>query len=485
MKLKDSSLFCSLGHIGGKWVPADTGATFDVYSPTDGGLLGTVPAMGAKETRWSIEAAAAALGSWRALSVKERAFVLRRWFELVMENMDDLAVIMTSEQGKPISEARGEVAYGASYLEWFAEEARRVYGDTLSHQHTDKRLVVIKQPVGVCGAITPWNFPSSMITRKAGPALAAGCTMVLKPALKTPFSALALCELARRAGVPPGVLNVVTGDSGEIGGELTANPLVRKLSFTGSTAVGRQLMGQCADTVKKISLELGGNAPFIVFDDADMDAAVDGVIASKFRNTGQTCVCANRILVQNSIYDVFAEKICGAVSKLVTGSGFDENTDLGPLVDPIAVEKVEAHIADAVSRGGQVLTGGHRHSLGGNFFQPTVISEAAPGMRVAREETFGPLAPLFRFSTEAEAITMANDTEFGLAAYFYSRDVSRVWRVSEALECGMVGVNTGIISSEVVPFGGVKASGIGREGSKYGIEEFLEIKCMCVGGIDA
>ena len=485
MKLKDPSLFRSLGYVGGKWVPADTGATFDVYSPTDGSPLGTVPAMGAQETRRSIESAVAALGSWRALSVKERALVLRRWFELVMENLDDLAVIMTSEQGKPLSEARGEVAYGASYLEWFAEEARRVYGDTLSHQHTDKRLVVTKQPVGVCGAITPWNYPSSMITRKAAPALAAGCTMVLKPALKTPYSALALCELAWRAGVPPGVLNVVTGDSGQIGGELTANPLVRKISFTGSTEVGRQLMGQCADTVKKISLELGGNAPFIVFDDADMDAAVDGAIASKFRNTGQTCVCANRILVQDSIYDAFAEKICTAVSKLVTGSGFDENVDLGPLVNTAAVEKVEAHIADAVSRGGEVLTGGHRHPLGGTFFQPTVISGAAPGMRVAREETFGPLAPLFRFSTEAEAITMANDTEFGLAAYFYTRDVSRVWRVSEALECGMVGVNTGIISSEVVPFGGVKASGIGREGSKYGIEEFLEIKCMCVGGIDA
>jgi succinate-semialdehyde dehydrogenase/glutarate-semialdehyde dehydrogenase len=401
-----------------------------------------------------------------------------------MENRDDLAIIMTSEQGKPLREARGEVTYAASFLEWSSEEGKRIYGETLSHQQPDKRLVVMKQPVGVCAAVTPWNFPSAMITRKTGPALAAGCTVVLKPAPQTPYSALALCELAHRAGIPAGVLNVITGDEQEIGKELTANPIVRKLTFTGSTAVGKLLMRQCADTVKKISLELGGNAPFIVFGDADIDAAVEGAVSSKFRNTGQTCVCANRILIQDVIYDEFAEKFCAAVSKLDVGNGFQENIDLGPLIDLAAVEKVEAHTADAVARGARVLVGGGRHKLGGSFFEPTVLTGVTREMLVAREETFGPLAPLFRFSSEAEAVTMANDTEFGLASYFFTRDVSRVWRVSEALEYGMVGVNTGIISSEIVPFGGMKESGIGREGSKYGIDEFLEIKCVCTGGIE-
>lgn len=483
MKLKDRTLLRDRCYIGGKWVSADAGATSEIFNPADGGLLGTVPDMGAEETRRAIEAAAAAFQTWGRLPAKKRSKIIRRWFELVMENREDLAAIMTSEMGKPLAEARGEVAYAASYLEWFSEEAKRIYGDTLSHQHPDKRLVVIKQPVGVCGAITPWNFPSAMITRKVAPALAAGCTMVLKPAPQSPYSALALCELSRRAGVPEGVFNVVTGDEEKIGAALTGSPLVRKLSFTGSTVVGKLLMRDCAGTVKKISLELGGNAPFIVFEDADIDAAVAGAVASKFRNTGQTCVCANRFLVQESVYDAFTEKLCTAVSKLVAGNGFDENVDLGPLVDMAAVEKVEAHIADAVSKGARVLAGGDRHPLGGTFFEPTILSGAVPGMRVAREETFGPLAPLFRFKTETEALAMANDTEFGLAAYFYSRDVGRVWRVSEALEYGMVGINTGLISSEVVPFGGMKESGIGREGSKYGIEEFIEIKCMCIAGI--
>jgi succinate-semialdehyde dehydrogenase/glutarate-semialdehyde dehydrogenase len=485
MKLNDPTLLRDKCYINGVWMPADTGATSNIFNPADGSLLGSVPVMGAQETNRAIAAAAAAFPAWRALSAKKRSMIIRRWFEQVMENRDDLAVIMTSEMGKALPEARGEVTYGASYLEWFAEEAKRVYGDTMNHQHTDKRLVVIKQPIGVCGAITPWNFPSSMITRKAAPALAAGCTMVLKPAPQTPYSALALCELARRAGMPDGVLNVVTGDEVAIGQELTANPLVRKLSFTGSTAVGKLLLRACADTVKKVSLELGGNAPFIVFDDADIDAAVEGAIASKFRNTGQTCVCANRMLVQETVYDLFAEKLRHAASELVVGDGFADGTDLGPLVDAAALEKVEGHIADAVSKGARVVFGGDRHPLGRTFFNPTILSDVTPGMRVAREETFGPLAPLFRFSTEADAIKMANDTEFGLAAYFFSRDVSRVWRVAEALEYGMVGINTGLISSEVVPFGGVKESGIGREGSKYGIEEFLEIKCMCLGGMGA
>jgi succinate-semialdehyde dehydrogenase / glutarate-semialdehyde dehydrogenase len=483
MELKDRSLFRDQCYIDGKWIHSDSGEATEIYNPADGSSLGRVPMMGTSETRRAIEAAGVAFSSWGGLPAKKRSLAIHRWYDLVMENLDDLAVIMTSEQGKPFREARGEVAYAASFLEWFSEEAKRVYGDTLSHQHPDKRLVVMKQPVGVCAAITPWNFPSAMITRKTAPALAAGCTVVLKPAPQTPYSALALCELAHRAGIPAGVLNVVTGDEQVIGKELTANPMVRKLTFTGSTAVGKLLMRQCADTVKKISLELGGNAPFIVFGDADIDAAVEGAVSSKFRNTGQTCVCANRILVQDDIYDAFAEKLCAAVSRLRVGNGCEENTDLGPLIDMAAVDKVEAHTADAVARGARVLAGGGRHKLGGTFFDPTILAGVTGEMLVAGEETFGPLAPLFRFSTEAEAVAMANDTEFGLAAYFFTRDVSRVWRVSEALEYGMVGVNTGIISSEVVPFGGMKESGIGREGSKYGIDEFLEIKCVCTGGI--
>ena len=484
MKLKDRSLFRDQCCIDGRWIHSDSGGTTEIFSPADGGLLGTVPSLGVAETRRAIEAAAGAFPSWRSLPAKKRSQVIHRWFELVMESCDDLAVIMTAEQGKPLREARGEIAYAASFLEWFSEEGKRIYGDTFSYHHPNKRLVVMKQPIGVCAAITPWNFPAAMITRKAGPALAAGCTLVLKPAPQTPYSALALCELAQRAGMPAGVLNVVTGDERIIGGELSTNPTVRKLTFTGSTAVGKQLMRQCADTVKKISLELGGNAPFIVFDDADIDTAVKGAVSSKFRNTGQTCVCANRILVQDAVYDEFAEKFSAAVAKLTVGNGFEENIDLGPLIDMAAVEKVEAHTADAVARGARVLAGGRRHKLGGTFFEPTILSGVTGEMLVAREETFGPLAPLFRFSTEAEAVTMANNTEFGLAAYFYTRDVNRAWRVSEGLEYGMVGINTGIISSEVVPFGGMKESGIGREGSKYGIDEFLEIKCVCTGGIE-
>ena len=408
---------------------------------------------------------------------------MRRWFDLMMANHEDLAQLMTAEQGKPISESRGEVAYAASFLEWFGEEAKRVYGDTIPAPQADKRIVVVKEPIGVVACITPWNFPLAMITRKAGPAIAAGCTVVLKPASQTPFSALALAELAERAGVPQGVFNVITGSASEIGGELTSNPTVRKLSFTGSTETGKLLMAQCATTVKKLSLELGGNAPFIVFDDADLDAAVEGAIASKYRNTGQTCVCANRLLVQDSVYDAFAKKLASAVATLKPSPGTDATATQGPLIDDKAVAKVESHIADAMSKGAKVLIGGKRHALGGRFFEPTILTDVTPAMAVAREETFGPVAPLFRFTTEAEAIALANDTEFGLAAYFYGRDVGRVWRVAEALEYGIVGINTGIISTEVAPFGGVKESGLGREGSKYGLEEFLEIKYLCLGGI--
>jgi succinate-semialdehyde dehydrogenase / glutarate-semialdehyde dehydrogenase len=409
--------------------------------------------------------------------------VMRRWFDLMMANQEDLARLMTTEQGKPLAESRGEVAYAASFLEWFGEEAKRVYGDTIPGHQADKRIVVIKEPIGVVACITPWNFPLAMITRKAGPAIAAGCTVVLKPASQTPFSALALAELAERAGVPRGVFNVITGSATEIGGELTANPTVRKLSFTGSTATGKVLMAQCAATVKKLSLELGGNAPFIVFDDADLDAAVEGAILSKYRNTGQTCVCANRLLVQDRVYDAFAAKLATAVRKLTPAPGFDEGATQGPLIDDRAVAKVESHIADATSKGAEVLVGGKRHARGGRFFEPTILTGVTPAMAVAREETFGPVAPLFRFATDEDAIALANDTEFGLAAYFYGRDIGRIWRVAEALEYGIVGINTGIISTEVAPFGGVKESGIGREGSKYGIEEFLEIKYLCLGGI--
>ena len=483
MQLKDKTLFRQQCYIDGKWVDADSRATISVNNPADNSTLGTVPKMGASETRRAIEAADRALPAWRAKTAKERANILRKWFNLMIENQEDLAQLMTAEQGKPLTESRGEIAYSGSFIEWFAEEGKRIYGDTIPSHGSDKRIVVLKQPIGVCVAITPWNFPSAMLTRKAGPALAAGCTMVLKPASQTPYSALALCELAERAGVPKGVLSCVTGSATEIGAEMTSNPIVRKLSFTGSTEIGKVLMAQCAGTVKKLSLELGGNAPFIVFDDADLDMAVKGAIASKYRNAGQTCVCANRILVQDGVYDAFARKLADSVSSMKVGPGTETGTVIGPLIDMKAVEKVEDHIGDAVKKGAKVVVGGKRHALGGSFFQPTVLTEVNTQMKVTREETFGPVAPLFRFSTDEQAIEMANDTVYGLAAYFYSRDVGRVWRVSEALDYGIVGVNTGFISTEVAPFGGMKESGIGREGSKYGIEEYLEVKYLCMGGI--
>ncbi len=482
--LIDQGLFRQDCYIDGAWAGADSGATAPVTNPANGDVIGSVPDCGAAETRMALQAAQAALPGWRGLTAKERALKMRAWYELIMANQEDLAVIMTTEQGKPLAESRGEIAYAASFIEWFSEESKRVYGDVIPQHQADKRIVVIKQPIGVCVAITPWNFPAAMITRKAGAALAAGCTMVIKPALETPYSALALCELAARAGIPPGVLSVVTGDAKAIGGEMTSSAIVRKLSFTGSTAVGRLLMEQCASTVKKVSLELGGNAPFIVFDDADIDAAVEGAMASKYRNSGQTCVCANRFLVQDGVYDEFARKFSDAVkSQLTVGNGLDAGVAQGPLINDAAVEKIESHIADAIGKGAKVATGGARHALGGTFFQPTILTDVSPAMVVAREETFGPLAPLFRFESEEQAIQMANDTEFGLASYFYSRDLARVWRVSEALEYGMVGINAGIISTEIAPFGGVKSSGIGREGSKYGIEDYLEIKYLCIGGI--
>ncbi|MFQ5534399.1 MAG: NADP-dependent succinate-semialdehyde dehydrogenase [Sphingomonadales bacterium] len=484
MNLKDATLFREQCYADGRWVAADDGATVNVSNPATNSMLGTVPNMGAAETASAIDAADAALVEWRAKTAKERAVILRRWHDLMIENQEDLAVLMTAEQGKPLAESKGEVAYAASFLEWFAEEAKRIYGDVIPTHKNDTRIVVIRQPIGVVAAITPWNFPSAMITRKVAPALAAGCTVVCKPAGQTPYSALALAELGERAGLPKGVFNVVTGSARAIGGELTSNPVVRKLTFTGSTEIGKLLMRQCSDTLKKVSLELGGNAPFIVFDDADLDAAVAGAMASKYRNTGQTCVCANRILVQDSVYDAFAARLARAVAGLRIGDGLKGETDQGPLIDMAAVEKVEEHIANAVGQGAKVVAGGSRHELGGTFFEPTILVEVTPDMMVAREETFGPVAPLFRFKNEAQAIEMANDTEFGLAAYFYARDMGRAWRVSEALEYGIVGVNTGIISTEVAPFGGVKESGIGREGSKYGIDDFVEIKYMCVGGID-
>ena len=482
--LTDPKLFHQACYVGGTWVSARSGETISVDNPATGEIVGTVPKLGAAETREAIEAAERALPAWRKKTGKERAAVLRKWFDLMVQHQDDLARLMTIEQGKVLTESRGEVVYAAGFLEWFGEEAKRVYGDTIPGHQPDKRIIVIKQPVGVVACITPWNFPLAMITRKAGPAIAAGCTVVLKPASQTPFSALALAELGERAGIPPGVLNVVTGAASEIGGELTANPVVRKLSFTGSTEIGKVLMAQCAGTIKKISLELGGNAPFIVFDDADLDRAVEGAMASKYRNSGQTCVCVNRILVQDRVYDEFAAKLSEAVRKLKPAPGLEAEATQGPLIDDRAVRKVEEHIDDALSKGARIVIGGHRHSLGGRFFEPTVLADVTPAMMVAREETFGPLAPLFRFKTEREAIELANATEFGLAAYFYGRDVARVWRVAEALESGMVGINTGLISTEVAPFGGVKESGLGREGSKYGIEEFLEIKYLCLGGIE-
>ncbi|HDX8797491.1 TPA: NADP-dependent succinate-semialdehyde dehydrogenase [Klebsiella michiganensis] len=467
--------------INGRWRDASSKETLAVTNPANGQQLGNVPKMGAAETREAIDAAAGALPAWRALTAKERSSILRRWFELMMEHQDDLAHLMTLEQGKPLAEAKGEISYAASFIEWFAEEGKRIYGDTIPGHQADKRLLVIKQPIGVTAAITPWNFPSAMITRKAGPALAAGCTMVLKPASQTPFSALALAELANRAGIPEGVFNVVTGSASEVGGELTGNPLVRKLSFTGSTEIGRQLMEQCAKDIKKVSLELGGNAPFIVFDDADLDKAVEGALASKFRNAGQTCVCANRLYVQDGVYDRFAEKLQQAVSKLQIGDGLQPNVTIGPLIDEKAIAKVQEHIADALGKGARIVTGGKVHELGGNFFQPTILVDVPGDAKVAKEETFGPLAPLFRFKDEADVIAQANDTEFGLAAYFYARDLGRVFRVGEALEYGIIGINTGLISTEVAPFGGVKSSGLGREGSKYGIDDYLEIKYMCIG----
>jgi len=483
MQLKDKSLFRQQCYIDGAWADADSGETLKVTNPATDEVLGTVPKMGANETRRAIEAANAAWPAWRAKTAKQRADIIRRWFNLMLENQDDLGLLMTLEQGKPLPEAKGEIVYAASFLEWFAEEGRRAYGDVIPSHMADRRVVVIKEPIGVCAAITPWNFPAAMITRKAGPALAAGCPMVVKPATATPYSALALAELAERAGVPKGVFSVVTGSAGAIGGEMTSNPIVRKLTFTGSTEIGKILMQQCAGTVKKVSMELGGNAPFIVFDDADLDAAVEGAMASKYRNAGQTCVCANRLLVQDGVYDAFAAKLAEAVSGLKVGDGVDEGVSQGPLIDMAAVEKVEEHIADALSKGARVVVGGSRHELGHSFFQPTILADVDTSMKVTKEETFGPLAPLFRFKTEEEAIQMANDTEFGLAAYFFSRDMGRVWRVSEGLEYGIVGANVGIISTEVAPFGGVKESGIGREGSHYGLDEFMEVKYICMGGV--
>ena len=484
LKLKDSKLFRQQNYVNGGWEDADSGKVIEVNNPATAEVLGTVPKAGAAETKRAIQAAEAAMPAWRAKSAGERSNILRKWFELIMANQEDLAVLMTAEQGKPLAEAKGEIAYAASFVEWFAEEAKRVYGDVIPGHQADKRIVVIKQPIGVVAAITPWNFPAAMITRKISPALAVGCTVVCKPASQTPFSALALAELAERAGVPKGVFNIVCGSAREIGGEMTSSPIVRKLTFTGSTEVGKLLMAQCAETVKKVSLELGGNAPFLVFDDADLDAAVVGAMQSKFRNTGQTCVCANRIYVQDGVYDAFAEKLGKAMAGLRIGDGLKGETDQGPLIDKAALEKVEEHIADAVSHGAKIVTGGKPSDLGGTFFQPTLLREVTSEMKVSQEETFGPVAPLFRFKTEAEAIKLANDTPFGLAAYFYARDLARVWRVAEAIESGIVGINTGLISTAVAPFGGVKESGIGREGSKYGIEDFVEVKYLCMGGVD-
>ncbi|MCW5573986.1 MAG: NADP-dependent succinate-semialdehyde dehydrogenase [Steroidobacteraceae bacterium] len=483
MKLKDATLLRQQCFIDGTWVDADDRRTLEVTNPASGAKLGTVPHMGAAETRRAIDAAARAQPAWAARTAKDRANILRRWSELMLANQDDLATLMTAEQGKPLAESKGEIAYAASFLEWFGEEAKRIYGDVIPGHQPDKRILVLRQPVGVVAAITPWNFPSAMITRKAGPALAAGCTFVCKPATQTPYSALALAELATRAGVPAGVFSMLTGGATEIGGELTSNPIVRKLTFTGSTGVGKKLMAQSAGTLKKLSLELGGNAPFIVFDDADLDAAVDGAIASKYRNTGQTCVCANRLLVQDGVYEAFTAKLVEAVARLRIGDGLAGPTEQGPLIDAKAVAKVEEHIADALAQGAKLAFGGKRHALGGTFFEPTILTGVTPEMMVAREETFGPVAPLFRFGTEAEAIAMANDTEFGLAAYFYTRDLARSWRVQEGLEYGIVGANTGIISTEVAPFGGMKESGFGREGSKYGILDYTELKYVCVGGV--
>ncbi|TCV69410.1 NADP-dependent succinate-semialdehyde dehydrogenase [Neorhizobium sp. S3-V5DH] len=483
MKLNDPTLFREAALVGERWLDADPSNAVEVNNPATGEIIGRVPKLGAAETRAAIEAAQAAQQQWASRTAKERSAILRKWFDLMIANKDDLGRILTLEQGKPLTEATGEIVYGASFIEWFAEEGRRVYGDLIPGHQPDKRIMVMKQPIGVVAAITPWNFPNAMITRKAGPALAAGCAMVLKPASQTPFSAIALAVLAERAGLPKGLFSVITGSAREIGGEMTANPIVRKLTFTGSTEVGAELYRQSAPTIKKLGLELGGNAPFIVFDDADLDAAVEGALIAKYRNNGQTCVCANRLYVQDGVYDTFAAKLATAVGKLKTGNGFDEGVVLGPLIDKAALEKVEEHVGDALSKGARVIQGGGRHALGGTFYEATVLADVTADMAVAREETFGPVAPLFRFKDEADVIAQANDTEFGLASYFYARDLSRVFRVAEALEYGMVGVNTGLISTAEVPFGGVKLSGLGREGSRYGIEEFVEIKYVCLGGI--
>lgn len=484
MQLKDSSLFKNAGYIDGAWVGADDGDTFDVTNPATGEVIATLPNMGAEETRRAISAAENAFAEWRGKVAAERSRVLKKWYQLIMDAQEDLAQILTAEMGKPLAEARGEIAYGASFIEWFAEEGKRLYGDVIPQHQADKRIIVLKQPIGVVAAITPWNFPNAMITRKVAPALAVGCPVIVKPAAETPLSALALAELAERAGLPKGLLNVVVGKkSRDIGGEMCANETVRKLTFTGSTEVGRVLMRQCSDDIKKVSLELGGNAPFIVFDDADLDAAVEGAMASKYRNSGQTCVCANRLYVQDGIYDAFVEKLAAKVAEMKVGNGADDGVVQGPLINAEALEKVEEHITDALSKGAELVAGGKRHGLGGSFFEPTLLRNVTREMKVAREETFGPVAPVFRFDDEADVIAQANDTEFGLASYFYANNLSRVWRVAEALEYGMVGINTGIISTEVAPFGGVKQSGLGREGSRYGIEDYVEVKYLCMAGI--
>lgn len=484
LTLNNPALLLSQCYIDGQWRDADSGAVIEVTNPASNALVGSVPKMGSTETQAAIAAADKALPAWRAKTAKERSALLRKWNDLLLANADDLALIMTSEQGKSLTEAKGEVAYAASFLEWFAEEAKRIYGDVIPTIGNDRRLLVMKEPVGVCAAITPWNFPAAMITRKVGPALAAGCTMVIKPASQTPLTALAMAKLAEMAGIPAGVVNVVTGSAADIARTLTDSPIVRKMTFTGSTEIGKKLMRDCAETVKKVSMELGGNAPFIVFDDADLDAAVEGAMVSKYRNSGQTCVCANRMYVQAGVYDRFLAKLKERVEALKVGNGTEAGVQQGPLIDMKAVEKVEEHISDALQKGGRVVTGGKRHSLGYSFFEPTIVADATTEMKFAREETFGPLAPVFRFSDEAEVIAMANDTEFGLAAYFYSRDIGRVWRVAEALQSGLVGVNSGLISTEVAPFGGYKESGVGREGSKYGIDDYLNIKYVCMGGVD-
>jgi succinate-semialdehyde dehydrogenase/glutarate-semialdehyde dehydrogenase len=485
LNLKDPSLLRQQCYLDGQWLDADNQAVIEVFNPASGELLATVPKMGEQETLRAVAAAERAFPAWKKKTAKERSALLRRWFDLMMANQDDLALILTAEQGKPLSEAKGEIAYGASYLEWFAEEAKRVYGDTIPTNQNDKRILVFKEPIGVTAAITPWNFPNAMITRKAAPALAAGCPMIVRPASQTPLSALAIAVLAERAGIPAGIFSVITGGSSEIGGILTSADAVRKFSFTGSTEVGRLLIAQCAPTVKKVAMELGGNAPFIVFDDADLDAAVEGAMISKYRNAGQTCVCANRIYVQDSVHDAFVAKFVAAVAKLKVGDGQEPGVTQGPVIDGKAIAKIEEHVADALAKGGKLELGGKRHALGGSFFEPTVVSGVTSAMKVAREETFGPLAPVFRFQTEAEVIALANDTEFGLASYFYARDLGRIFRVAEGLEYGMVAVNTGILSNEAAPFGGVKQSGLGREGSKYGIEDYLEIKYLCLAGLDS